>query len=344
MDLLRSQAAAAAAFLLRSLPPGVRERFKVALGALGHEPGWAHRLRARNLAQTRKRLDVLVEAIVERLELARFRSFAGAACLEFGSGHLLSEALIYHLAGAARTVAIDHYRILQEAEVPRALDGIDGDALVRALARWDDPAAIRARLDALKARTDWTLAGLRGIGIDYVAPYDLAASSLAGESFDLISSLSVLEHVPPAVAPALLTNLLAMLRPGGTMVHNIHLEDHRDIDGAPFAFLAADTDWTEADYDSRGNRLRASDWVRMAAAIPGTAVTRVEPLFRAGALLPPDIDLAFRSYDSADLRTSRIILVVHSSVLNEPGRDRTPTTGFPDVTAAGDSSPTPAGM
>src|SRR5215211_5289168 len=101
MDLLRSQAAAAAAFLLRSLPPGVRERIKAALGALGHEPGWAHRLRARHLAQTRTRLDDLVEAI-------------------------------------------DHDRILQEAEVPRALDGIDGDALVRALARWDDPAAIRA--------------------------------------------------------------------------------------------------------------------------------------------------------------------------------------------------------
>src|SRR5215213_9273494 len=119
MDLLRSQAAAAAAFLLRCLPPGLRERIKAALGALGHEPGWAHRLRARNLAQTRKRLDVLVEAIVERLELAQFQSLAGAACLEFGSGHLLSEALIYHLAGAARTVAIDHCRILQEAEVPR---------------------------------------------------------------------------------------------------------------------------------------------------------------------------------------------------------------------------------
>ena len=154
-----------------------------------------------NLAQTRKRLDVLVEAIVERLELAQFRSFAGAACLEFGSGHLLSEALIYHLAGAARTVAIDHCR-LQEAEVPRALDGIDGDALVRALARWDDPAAIRARLDALKARTDWTLAGLRSIGIDYIAPFDLAASPLAGESFDVISSLSVLEHVPAPDQPS----------------------------------------------------------------------------------------------------------------------------------------------
>ena len=66
MDLLRSQVAAAAAFLLRSLPPGLRERIKAALGALGHEPGWAHRLRARNLAQTRKRLDILVEAIASR--------------------------------------------------------------------------------------------------------------------------------------------------------------------------------------------------------------------------------------------------------------------------------------
>lgn len=92
------------------------------------------------------------------------------------------------------------------------------------------------------------------------------------------------------------------------------------------------------------HRLRARNLAQTVAAIPGAAVAGVEPLFKAGALLPPDIDLAFRSYDSADLRTSRIILVVHSSVLNEPGRDRTPTTGFPDVTAAGDSSPTPARM
>ena len=311
MQRLKTRAAGAAAFILRSLPAGARERIKAALGAVGHEPGWAHRLRARHLAQTRKRLDVLVEAVVERLELAEFRSFAGAACLEYGSGHLLSEALIYHLAGAARTVSVDYYPLLQISEVPRALDGIDEDGLVRALARWDDAGAIRARLGALRARADWSLAGLRSIGIEYVAPCDLAAVPLANESFDLISSLSVLEHVPPTIAPGLLTNLFAMLAPTGVMVHNIHLEDHRDIEGAPFAFLAADTDWSDADHDSRGNRLRASDWVRMVEAIPGAAVSRVEPLFKADAALPPGIDPAFRGYDEADLRTSRIILVGH---------------------------------
>jgi cyclopropane fatty-acyl-phospholipid synthase-like methyltransferase len=201
--------------------------------------------------------------------------------------------------------------LLQTSEVPRALDGIDEDGLVRALARWDDAGAIRARLSALKARADWSLAGLRTIGIEYVAPCDLSAAPLPNESLDLISSLSVLEHVPPTIAPGLLTNLFAMLAPTGVMVHNIHLEDHRDIEGAPFAFLAADTDWSDADHDSRGNRLRASDWVRMVDAIPGAAVSRVEPLFKADAALPPEIDPAFRGYDEADLRTSRIILVGH---------------------------------
>lgn len=313
IDRLRSQAARVAASLLRCLPPNMRERLKAALGALGHEPGWAHRLRARNLAQTRKRLDVLLEAVVERLEVAEFRRFSGAACLEYGSGHLLSEALIYHLAGAARVVAVDHFRLLQEHEVPRALDGVDPAVVVRALSRWDDPAAVRARLDALRARTDWSVTGLGDIGISYIAPFDLAAGPLMGESFDLISSLSVLEHVPPAAAPAVLTNLLSMLRPDGMMVHNIHLEDHRDIDGAPFAFLAAGTDWTDADHDSRGNRLRASDWARMVEAIPGAAVARVEPLLKPGADLPEKLAASFRGYDPVDLRTSRIIMVVTRS-------------------------------
>ena len=311
LENLKTQAAAAAAIVLRSLPPGLRERIKAALGALGHEPGWAHRLRARHLAQTRKRLDVLVEAVVERLDAAEFHGFTGAACLEYGSGHLLSEALIYHLAGAARTVSVDYYPLLQVSEVPRALDGVDEEGLVRALARWDDPGAIRARLDALKARADWSLAGLRSIGIEYIAPCDLSATPLAKESFDLISSLSVLEHVPPAIAPGLLTNLLAMLAPTGVMIHNIHLEDHRDIEGAPFAFLAADTDWSDADHDSRGNRLRASDWVRMVESVPGAVVARVVPTIKAGTRLPEALDPAFAAYDPVDLRTSRIIVVVN---------------------------------
>ena len=207
-------------------------------------------------------------------------------------------------------MSVDYYPLLQVSEVPRALDGIDEEGLVRALARWDEAGAIRARLDALKARADWSLAGLRGIGIEYVAPCDLSATPLANERFDLISSLSVLEHVPPAIAPGLLTNLFAMLAPTGVMIHNIHLEDHRDIEGAPFAFLAADTDWSRADDDSRGNRLRASDWSRIVDSVPGAVVAGVVPMIKPGTRLPEVLDPAFAAYDPVDLRTSRIIVVV----------------------------------
>jgi hypothetical protein len=307
---LVSQAARLAGRVFRRLPPGMRERLKGALGALGHEPGWAQRLRARDLAQGRKRLDILMEAMAERLQAANFGSFRGAACLEYGSGHLLSEALIYHLAGASRVVAADHFRLLQDDEVRRALDGVDAEILIRERARWDDTAAVRGRFDALKRRTDWSLPALNDIGVSYVAPYDAAAGPLPGETFDLISSLSVLEHVPPAAAPVILGNLLAMLRPTGTMVHNIHLEDHRDIEGDPFAFLAAGTDWSDADHDSRGNRLRASDWVRIVESIPGAVVARVAPMIKSGTRLPDALDPAFAAYDPIDLRTSRIIIVV----------------------------------
>jgi SAM-dependent methyltransferase len=292
------------------MPPRLRERVKAALGALGHEPGWVDRLRARNLARTRKKLDVLVDDILERMDVAQFASFRGKACLEYGSGHLLSEALLYHLAGAASVVATDHFRLLQAPEVPLALEGVDAETLVAKLTRWDDPASIRRRLEALRQRTDWSPAGLQEIGISYVAPFDMTAAPLAEASFDMISSLSVLEHVPVAAAPALLAHLTAMLRPGGIMVHNIHLEDHRDIDGAPFAFLAADSDWTEADHDSRGNRLRASDWLRLVEAAPGTRVVRVQPLIKPGTELPGTLAARFGGYDPVDLRTSRIILVV----------------------------------
>jgi hypothetical protein len=207
-------------------------------------------------------------------------------------------------------VAADHFRLLQEQEVRRALDGVDPGVLIRELARWDDAEAIRRRFNGLKRRTDWSLPALNDIGLSYVAPYDAVAGALPGESFDLISSLSVLEHVPPAAAPAILGNLLGMLRPTGTMVHNIHLEDHWDIEGNPFAFLAAGTDWSDADHDSRGNRLRASDWVRIVESIPGAVVARVVPTIKPGTRLPDVLDPAFGAYDPIDLRTSRIIIVV----------------------------------
>jgi SAM-dependent methyltransferase len=246
------------------------------------------------------------------LDTAGVTSLRGAACLEFGSGHLLTEPLLQHLLGAKRAVAVDYFPILQPGPVAVACRGVDEDALAGALGGLEEAELLRSRFRALATRQDWSLSALAGLGIAYVAPYDAAAGPLpGGERFDLIASCSVLEHVPREAAGAILRNLAAMLKPGGVMVHAIHLEDHRDFARAPFAFLAADTDWTGADADRRGNRLRARDWVALAQGVPGVEIAAAETEIRDVAL-PARLDAALAGYKPDELRVKRLVLALRA--------------------------------
>ena len=316
----------------------------------------------RELAAGTKRLDRWAPETARLLSSAGIASLEGRACLEFGSGHLLTEPLLYHLLGASRVVATDYFPILDETLIGGVCDGVDEEALVAALAPFAPEADIRRRWRALRGRTDWSLAGLAEIGIAYLAPYDAAAGPLEAGAFDLVASCSVLEHVPVEAAGAILAGLAACLRqpipdltretlsprgrgrvdaqrrPGegggtsperarpplpvgfadstspprgedfapGVMVHAIHLEDHRDFAGAPFAFLAADTDWRPAHADRRGNRLRASQWRDLFDVVPGLDVIADEREVRDAAL--PALDPSFAAFPLDDLRTKRQVL------------------------------------
>lgn len=315
----------------RALPPRWRERIKRLTGALGHEPGWAHRFRARHLAATRRRLDAVSEDLAGRLRFAEVERLDGRDCLEFGTGHLLSEVLAYHLAGARRAVAVDYFPILQASEMHRACEGADAERIVAALAPFADAAQVRSRARALLGREHWSLESLSRLGVSYVAPHDAARGPLEVEAFDVITSGSVLEHLPNDRAGAIVANLFAMLAPGGRMVHVVHLEDHRDFAGAPFAFLAEDTDWTERDADTRGNRVRASEWIAMAQALPGAAVTWRSWVRDPGAL-PKRLHPRFVGCDRADLCTGSLMLAVA----------KPPEAGTPETDTAAHTPPVSA--
>lgn len=293
----------------RALPPRWRERLKRLTGALGHGPSWAHHIRARQLASSDRRLDAICEDLADRLRFAGVERLTGYSCLEFGTGYLLSEALAYHLAGARRAVAVDYFPILQGDEVRRACEGADAGRIVAAWAPFDDASGVRLRAQALLEREDWSLERLSEIGVSYVAPYDAARGPLQVEAFDVITSGSVLEHLPNDEAGTILAHVFAMLAPGGCMVHIIHLEDHRDFVGAPFAFLADGTDWTERDADTRGNRVRASEWIRMAQSLPGATVTWRSKVKEAHTL-PPRLHPRLAGCDPVDLRTGSLMLAV----------------------------------
>lgn len=298
--------------LVGRLPRPVRKALRAAIGGGAHRANWTQALWAWHYARGEKRLDRVAEGLAPLLA-REVASLEGRAVLEFGSGHLLSEALVPWLAGAAEVTACDYNPILNWRFARAAVANADRPALVEALRPLADPARLAERLGQLEALPAWTPDALARIGLRYRAPLDWSGPAPLGAMFDLIHSTSVLEHLPPAAVAPILANLHDALRPGGLMLHRIHLEDHLDFAGHPFAFLGAGTDWREADADSRGNRLRASDWLAALARLPGAEVRAVERRERTAAALPRPLHPAFAARDEADLRTAWITVAVRRS-------------------------------
>ncbi|MGO4170717.1 class I SAM-dependent methyltransferase [Bosea sp. TAF32] len=155
-------------------------------------------------------------------------------------------------------MAVDYFSLLHLHFARRAFTSADRDVLLAALAPAASGATVAERITEQ--------------GIDYLAPADFGRETEFAGTFDLIHSATVLEHLPLADVRAIVANTQAALRPGGVALHAIHLEDHLDYRHNPHAFLAVDTDWRESDADARGNRLRASDWLRIFRSMPAAQV------------------------------------------------------------------------
>ncbi|WP_248313494.1 class I SAM-dependent methyltransferase [Bosea sp. F3-2] len=298
--------------LVGQLPAPLRKALRRAIGGQGHAQHWTHALWAWHRARGDKRVDRIAPGLAALIR-DTCGSVEGLSCLEFGSGHLLSEALVFWLAGATRVVAVDYYPLLRLHFARRAFTLAGRDALLAALAPVASAATVTERIARLDQLGDWTLEGLSELGIDYLAPADFCRETEFAGTFDLIHSASVLEHLPLADSRAIVANTQAALRPGGLALHAIHLEDHLDFRHNPLAFLAADTDWREGDADARGNRLRASDWLRIFRSLPAAQVEILWEVVREDAPLPRILDPVFAGYAERDLRIGGIMLAVRSS-------------------------------
>jgi SAM-dependent methyltransferase len=122
----------------------------------------------------------------------------GAEILELGPGDNLGVALRFLGAGAARVIALDKFASVRDPEQQRDIYAeVDPSGLRK------DPGRLRA--------------------IEGVAVED-AAAQLGGESFDLIVSRAVLEHLHDL--DAAFASMDALLRPGGSMLHKVDFRDH----------------------------------------------------------------------------------------------------------------------
>lgn len=307
--------------ILRVLPESTKA---VLRSAKSHSPllsGIAAQKASRELATSSKRLDLCAAQLAHVLHRAAPLTVEGKVCAELGSGWVLTHALVLHLLGAKEIIATDIIPLARPEHLTDAVHRAEASVVRDILSPFCSHSQLRNRLDHLLSIRTFSFAALKELGIEYKAPIDFAAESL-GTPVDFVYSHSVLEHVPREDIPRLLENLAADLKPGGTMIHSIHLEDHGDIDGAPFDFLSEPQEhFSRSVQNERGNRVRRSEWLQFFNATSDLTADFLWTWRRRDKALPPTIDNSIVHESEEDLRASHIGVVAQKGY-ERSGGDR----------------------
>ncbi len=223
-----------------------------------------------------KNLPVTLDEFFIRTNIAKshFEAFARyggtgkaageAVFYEFGAGWDMILQLSFYFLGVNRQTITDVRPLLQRELINHTISrfemhrselkqlfGIEVVRPMRLLSE-DTPAALKA-----------------GYGIEYHAPCDAAATGLAEESVDFISSTYALEHVPEPEMLPILNECRRLLKKGGVLSCRVDYRDHFagfDRNITVYNFLKyADARW--AVYNPpilHQNRLRHKDCVAIA--------------------------------------------------------------------------------
>lgn len=233
----------------------------------------------------------------------------GFHAVELGSGWFPIVPLCYFLAGAGSVDLVDLEDLSRPELVSQAVAGLvdaHREGLLEPLGPIDD--ARVAELAAVGSRigTDGHVAALRSLGL-VVRPTDASTMDVERPPA-LISSNTVLEHIPAVVLEAILVRFREISEPGTVMSHLIDLCDHYayvDDSVSVYHFLKfSDRQWRWIDNDVQPmNRLRASEYreIYARARVPITEEHLLgdDPL----ALVGEPLDARFKAMDPADVAT-----------------------------------------
>ena len=263
-------------------------------------------MQAKKLASTSKRVDICAAQFAHSLHLSKHPSLSGKVCLEIGAGWVLSHAIVCHLLGAKKVIVTDIFPHAYPQSLYIALHESIVSIIRDILSPFEEHSLIRSRLDYLLTIRQFDFNVLKSLGIEYIAPINIADEQLNIE-VDFIYSNSVLEHVPCDDVPLLLKNMVAELKSGGSMIHRVHLEDHKNISGDPFGFLSISSDkYYRSVQSSRGNRIRKSGWQEIFKNLEEICSEFVYEWVRQDKSLPNIIDHSIKYKDEIDLKTSHI--------------------------------------
>lgn len=185
-------------------------------------------LRLGGLRDFEKNVDTKVQAdwlvFVDHLRKLRI-PMEGKRLLEIGTGWYPTLPACFAIAGASSCLTFDVRRLLDWGLTRRMLLRLEKHLPEMAAKADASESGFRERWARIVAARDLE-EFLRISGIDYRAPEDAAATSVADASVDVVFSNSVLEHVPRAVIGALMREARRVLRPGGIAMHSVNCGDH----------------------------------------------------------------------------------------------------------------------
>ena len=207
-------------------------------------------------------LNTTLDDLSELINLLRTtgRDVKGRTILEIGSGWFPVIPILYIILGAPRVVMSDLNRYMDDGTFRSARDYIRQNA---------DRVADRLQIDPLHIVDVLEGANtLADLGLDYRVPFD--TRDQPSGSMDLITSRTVLEHIPADALAGLLPDWARLLSADGVMAHAIDMSDHfehsdKTISRVNFLCFSARV-WrlinAASDYQ---NRLRHSDFLSLFA-------------------------------------------------------------------------------
>jgi SAM-dependent methyltransferase len=259
-------------------------------------------------------------AISERLLHIRWLrdilgTLEGKTVLEIGSGWELLIPMLFSLCHAERVYLSDLTALLDKATLAGSLETFRANKQPILDVLGMDSLDFDSRFSGGINSEEEFLSRHRFI---YLAPCDCRSLSLESSSLDVVTSRSVMEHIPPPVIEGIFQESYRLLRPGGVACHFVDNSDHwehGDKNISRVNFLKYSDRMFRLTYLNSlnyQNRLRHSQYIDMLRRA-GFEILRAEPIVDARALKVLDtlpLAPAFRRFSAEDLATTDSYLLV----------------------------------
>lgn len=199
-------------------------------------------------------------------ELLPFFDLQNKKCLHIGPGGFLGLEVLLYCGGAAKVCSIDKFAFnICYPEITNSLGDYNSikNTFENFLPQIGNTEKALSRFDGIFDRKQ-NRTFIDNKKITYIHPMDVCDLSYGNETFDLVISFAVLEHVTDPDAAA--AEIARVLKPGGISLHKIITRDHRSfskIQGlTPFSFRQySQPKWEEIIKNKfHQNRLLPCEW------------------------------------------------------------------------------------